>query len=269
MNAIIWVLLILGLVQVVAAFQGLALLIGPVWVVVVLVASLFLGLFPIVVTVGAFMGMLKVWDWPWYFAALFAAPGLLFMVPALMAGALQMFRRDEEAKAQPSTDPTPSRKYSPLEGIFIFSIAALGLYSFFSKSTPVPETAQQPAVVTQAKPTPPPSKPAPTSNVSGEPERPVQPYANQTAQNYIPQTPVNSLVSAAEQKYANLVTEMEIKGQYTCAECNDPIVRCRLDIPRKALETQSEKDTWVRFLNEANGDPQRALKPLLKEQGCD
>ena len=268
MNAIIWVLLILGLVQVVAAFQGLALLIGPVWVVVVLVASLFLGLFPIVVTVGAFMGMLKVWDWPWYFAALFAAPGLLFMAPALMAGALQIFRRDEEAKAQPTTDPTLSRKYSPLEGIFIFSIAALGLYSFFSKSTPVPETAQQPAVVTQAKPTPPPSKAAPIPQTSLQPESPVQPSAYPTAQTYNTPSPTNPPASSPEQEYANLVAKMEIKGQYTCAECNDPIVRCRHDIPRKALETQSEKDTWARLLNDVNGDPQRALKPLLKEQGC-
>ena len=99
-------------------------------------------------------------------------------------------------------------------------------------------------------------------------DRPIQPYANPTAPIVGPPSSTISPESTPEKKYANLVTEMEIKGEYACAECTDPFARCRLNIPRKTLESQSEKEAWIRLLNDANGDPNAALKPLLKEQGC-
>ena len=43
-------------------------------------------MFPL--TIGTFLGAMNVWGWPWYGAALFAAPGLLFIVPALVTTAI-------------------------------------------------------------------------------------------------------------------------------------------------------------------------------------
>ena len=167
-----------------------------------------------------------------------------------------------------STNSEPKKKNSNALAVF-YVVAMVGAGFIIRENSPsAPEPPQQTPVVLPAKPTPLPSNPAPIPQMSLQPGSPVQPSAYPTAQTYNTPSPTNPPASSPEQEYANLVAKMEIKGQYTCAECNDPIVRCRHDIPRKALETQSEKDTWARLLNDVNGDPQRALKPLLKEQGC-
>lgn len=42
--------------------------------------------FTLPITVGAIFGAMYLWDWHWALATLFAMPGLLFMVPALVVG---------------------------------------------------------------------------------------------------------------------------------------------------------------------------------------
>ena len=39
-------------------------------------------------TIGTFLGAMNVWGWPWYGALALAAPGLLFIVPALITSVL-------------------------------------------------------------------------------------------------------------------------------------------------------------------------------------
>lgn len=86
---VVWVVggLIYGAVQILAAFAGIEHHWGPVWGVVTIALSLFLR-FPLPITIGAFFGAKDVWDWHWAFAAIFAAPGLVFIVPGVIAGVL-------------------------------------------------------------------------------------------------------------------------------------------------------------------------------------
>ena len=69
--------------------------IGPFWATASVVVVL-LFRFSLPITVGAFFGALEVWGWPWWGAALFAAPGLAFMllmIPGAMASSLANLRR--------------------------------------------------------------------------------------------------------------------------------------------------------------------------------
>jgi hypothetical protein len=83
--------LIYGAAQILAAFAGIEHHWGPVWGVALIALSLFLR-FPLPITFGAFFGAKDVWDWHWAFAAFFAAPGLLFIVPGVIAGVLASIR---------------------------------------------------------------------------------------------------------------------------------------------------------------------------------
>ena len=79
--------LIVGIVQIYVGFIGIEYHLGSGFA----FGALFLGfffriMFPL--TIGTFFGALDVWGWPWYGALAFAAPGLLFIVPALVTGAI-------------------------------------------------------------------------------------------------------------------------------------------------------------------------------------
>lgn len=81
-----------GIVQLVAGWIGIADAFGSGWAIAaVIVAVLFRFTLPMVV--GAFLCAKNVWEWHWMFAALFAAPGLLFMVPALFGSMIEAVRR--------------------------------------------------------------------------------------------------------------------------------------------------------------------------------
>ena len=79
--------LIVGIVQIYVGFIGIEYHLGSGFA----FGALFIGfffriMFPL--TIGTFFGALDVWGWPWYGALAFAAPGLLFIVPALVTGAI-------------------------------------------------------------------------------------------------------------------------------------------------------------------------------------
>ena len=79
--------LIVGIVQIYVGFIGIEYHLGSGFA----FGALFLGfffriMFPL--TIGTFFGALDVWGWPWYGALAFAAPGLLFIVPALVTSAI-------------------------------------------------------------------------------------------------------------------------------------------------------------------------------------
>ncbi|WP_426991790.1 hypothetical protein [Methylomonas sp. CM2] len=56
------------------------------------VAAIFFR-FTIPIVLGAFLFAKNIWDWHWFFALLFAAPGLLFMVPAFFASLVSAVKR--------------------------------------------------------------------------------------------------------------------------------------------------------------------------------
>lgn len=69
-----------GVFQMWAAWLGITSQIGPSWAVgAIILAIIFRTSLPILV--GAFLGALNVWGWHWALAALFAAPGLLLVLP--------------------------------------------------------------------------------------------------------------------------------------------------------------------------------------------
>jgi hypothetical protein len=76
--------LIFGVVQVYAAYLGIEDALGTGWAVAALVVS-FLIRSSIFIVVGAFLGAMNVWEWHWALAALFAAPGLAVVLPAMAA----------------------------------------------------------------------------------------------------------------------------------------------------------------------------------------
>ena len=77
--------------QIVAGFAGIDYHTSIVWAWVALGALLFLR-FSLPITVGAFFGAMDVWGWPWYLALIFAAPGLLFIVPGSIVTAFSALR---------------------------------------------------------------------------------------------------------------------------------------------------------------------------------
>lgn len=81
-----------GIAQLAAGFVGIEAGLGVVWAWVALVAALMFR-FTLPITVGSFFGALNVWGWHWAFAALFAAPGLLLVVPGVLASALSLAKR--------------------------------------------------------------------------------------------------------------------------------------------------------------------------------
>jgi hypothetical protein len=55
-------------------------------IVVIILAFVFRLMLPL--TIGTFLGAMNVWGWPWYGALALAAPGFLFIVPALITSIL-------------------------------------------------------------------------------------------------------------------------------------------------------------------------------------
>lgn len=82
----------LGFVQVWAGFLGIQHSFGSGWAIGAVVAAL-LFRFTLPLVVGVFLCAYNVWDWHWFWAAIFAAPGLLFMIPAIIAGIAESVKR--------------------------------------------------------------------------------------------------------------------------------------------------------------------------------
>jgi len=90
-GAMFFFVIAVGLVQLVAAWFGWADLIGWGWT-ILLLGFVFMMRFTLLMTIGAFLCALNVWDWHWVFALLFAAPGLILMVPGMLLGVYETIR---------------------------------------------------------------------------------------------------------------------------------------------------------------------------------
>ena len=85
--------IVFGVAQLVAAIQGYIYYIGIVWAVLLIAVSAFFY-FPLVLSIGAFLGASAVWGWYWVWALLFAVPSLIFLVPEMMVALVNLFRRE-------------------------------------------------------------------------------------------------------------------------------------------------------------------------------
>lgn len=82
----------LGIAQLIAGYSGIEEHLGALWAIGCLVASL-LFRFTLPITLGAFFGAMDVWGLHWSLAALFAAPGLIFLIPGIITSVLALNKR--------------------------------------------------------------------------------------------------------------------------------------------------------------------------------
>ncbi|MCA3269667.1 MAG: hypothetical protein INF44_04870 [Thalassospira sp.] len=83
LSAIAFILL-LGIAHICAGYAGIDYHFGSVWAFIAIFLALVLR-FTLPVTIGAFFGAMDVWDWHWAFAAFFTAPGLVLIIPGVLA----------------------------------------------------------------------------------------------------------------------------------------------------------------------------------------
>ena len=62
------------------------------WGIAAIVLAIFLR-FTLPITVGAIFGAMHLWGWHWIGATLFVLPGLAFMIPAVFAMILSLFKK--------------------------------------------------------------------------------------------------------------------------------------------------------------------------------
>ena len=91
------IFLLVGIVQIYVGYIGIEYHLGAGFAIGALVLGfVFRIMFPL--TIGTFFGAMDVFGWPWYGALALAAPGLLFIVPALVTGAIStLFEKKTES----------------------------------------------------------------------------------------------------------------------------------------------------------------------------
>ena len=80
------IFLLIGLVQIYFGFIGIEYHLGTVWAFIAIFLALWLRIM-LPLTIGTFFGVLT-FGWPWYIALAITVPGLLFILPVLVTGAL-------------------------------------------------------------------------------------------------------------------------------------------------------------------------------------
>lgn len=84
--------IVYGIAQIVAGYLGIDFHFGAIWAAVAIIASLMFR-FTLPLTIGAFFGAMDVWEWHWALAALFAVPGLIFLIPGIMLSIMESIKR--------------------------------------------------------------------------------------------------------------------------------------------------------------------------------
>ncbi len=78
-------MLVLGLAQMWLGWTGIEHHLG-IWAAGGAMMVAFLARIMLPLTIGTYFGVVDVIGWPWWAGVLIAAPGIIFMVPALIAG---------------------------------------------------------------------------------------------------------------------------------------------------------------------------------------
>ncbi|MGU9979378.1 hypothetical protein ACJ4V0_04960 [Phreatobacter sp. HK31-P] len=82
------IFLIIGLLQIWLGFAGIEHHLGAIAAVIAVVAAILLR-FLLPLTIGSYFGAVSVMGWPWWVGILIAAPGLVFIAPAMVMTALE------------------------------------------------------------------------------------------------------------------------------------------------------------------------------------
>jgi len=72
--------------------MGIDYLLGM-WAAIAALVLVFTFRFMLPITIGSYFGAVEVLGWPWWGGVLFAAPGLVFILPAVLGGIVEMFGR--------------------------------------------------------------------------------------------------------------------------------------------------------------------------------
>src|SRR5262245_27948863 len=86
-------ILICGTAYFVAAYFGIARGIGAWWPAAAIALAIWYAVVALFISIGAFFVAMNVWGWAWPFALIFAAPGLLILIPGAIAGAIGLVKR--------------------------------------------------------------------------------------------------------------------------------------------------------------------------------
>ena len=81
------VFLIVGIIQIIVGYIGIEYHLGSGFAIGALILG-FVFRIMFTLTIGTFFGALDVFGWPWFGALALAAPGLLFIVPAMITSAI-------------------------------------------------------------------------------------------------------------------------------------------------------------------------------------
>jgi len=88
-----------GFIQLYAAYQGAFYHFGDGLLIWLGMGFLLFFRLIFVMTIFSFLCATDIWGWEWYWAGLFAAPGLLFQIPALLlmmiGGVISIFQRND------------------------------------------------------------------------------------------------------------------------------------------------------------------------------
>ena len=104
--------LLVGIVQIFVGYIGMEHHLGGGFAIGALVLGfVFRIMFPL--TIGTFFGALDVWGWPWYGALALAAPGLLFIVPALVTAAISSLVEKRNVNNFSSPFSSQASSYQP------------------------------------------------------------------------------------------------------------------------------------------------------------
>ncbi|MGD9471035.1 MAG: hypothetical protein AB7G24_02975 [Novosphingobium sp.] len=82
---------IFGIAQLVAAYNGVEYYWGF-WASAIVIGLCFMFRFSLPITVFSFLGAMHVWGWPWYGALAFAAPGIVLIVPSILASVIDLMK---------------------------------------------------------------------------------------------------------------------------------------------------------------------------------
>lgn len=88
---LILVFLAVGIGQMVLGFMGLDYLLGM-WAGFVGLGLALILRFTLPISIGSYFGAVEVLGWPWWAGVLVVLPGLLFIIPGLLAGAIADLR---------------------------------------------------------------------------------------------------------------------------------------------------------------------------------
>lgn len=91
----VWFVLIIiyGIVMLGAGWAGIDDAAGSLWGFLAFFAAIIFR-FTLPITIGAFMAAINLWEWHWFFALIFVAPGLLFMVPGLLVALIMTYQEN-------------------------------------------------------------------------------------------------------------------------------------------------------------------------------